>query len=695
MRAPGIIMLKLLFCILFFFVAGIFPPLQAQVNEKNRVKSVNEKSKSVKDSVKIIKSIFQKGATQEQPDTNFTYEKYAAFLSKIADTSKYIVLPIDEFRKTLDSNKIVIGLRHDVDIDLGKAILFSEVEKESGFRSTYYFLHTADYYLADPKNKAIHNEYIIPILKYMQDDSGFEIGWHNDLVTLQVVYKIDPVMFLHQELKWLRDNGLIITGSASHGSNYCNTYWYLNFYFFEECSFPAVGKYVNNVVVPYEEQNITIRKGKFSDFNLEYEAYFLNNNKYYSDASFENGRRWDIGMLDLNTLRKGDRAIILIHPIHWHKASTLTEVQSFSISGQKSCTINSQNGTINVVMPYGYDKSNLISSFILSPGAYAKTLSTLQKSGFSRNNFNNPVIYTVYAENRAIQKNWTITAENEKNSACAIEEFSVPGYTRRVRINPTKKTILVKVNSSSLLSNLPVQFKLSAGATAWIGPNQQISNSGAVDFSLPVTYKIIAEDGITTCHWKVTVEKINNQADILAFALPGMSESALIDTINQNIRFELKISQPLNSLPALFQLSPNAKAVVNGVEQISGLSLNNFTSPVIYKVCAEDSITAKYWTVYATPQSFPDNIPHQNDPGLKIYTNLASGKAIIALQNIVAPGSRIEIFNSIGERVYVSTIENTGTYIEEVDLSVFTSGIYIIKCSSVRNPVIFVLEKER
>ena len=42
----------------------------------------------------------------------------------------------------------------------------------------------------------VHSDKIIPILKTMQNERHFEIGWHNDLVTLQVIYNINPVTFL-------------------------------------------------------------------------------------------------------------------------------------------------------------------------------------------------------------------------------------------------------------------------------------------------------------------------------------------------------------------------------------------------------------------------------------------------------------------------------------------------------------------
>ncbi len=347
-----------------------------------------------------------------EPDTNFTWEKYAAFLNKVTDTSKYIVLPLNEFRQTFNSKKIIIGLRHDVDNDLNVAYQFSEVEARLGFRSTYFILHTAPYYLANSNNMASHSEKIIPILRTMQDKRHFEIGWHNDLVTLQVIYNINPVKFLHSELKWLRSNGLNIIGTAAHGSNYCKKYHYMNFYFFKEFTFPVVPNRENNITVPKDGKSIELIKGKLSDFGLQYEAYFLNNNIAFSDATITNGIRWNIGMINLDQLQKGDRIIILLHPIHWHKGSEYADFESFSLAGQKSSSIDLANAKIIVEMPYGTDKSSLKAVFSLSPGAYAKQSGKLQVSKSTLNDFNNPLVYTVYAENRDIKRKWTVEVHN-------------------------------------------------------------------------------------------------------------------------------------------------------------------------------------------------------------------------------------------------------------------------------------------
>jgi hypothetical protein len=443
-----------------------------------------------------------------EPDTNFTWEKYATFLNKISDTSKYIVLPLNEFRQILNSKKIVIGLRHDIDNDLDIAYEFSELEYKLGFRSTYFVLHSAPYYLLNSDNMAVHSEKIIPILKTMQNTRHFEIGWHNDLVTLQIIYNINPVTFLHNELNWLRSNGINVVGTASHGSNYCKVYHYLNYYFFEECTLPIVPNFDNNISVPVGKKNIPIIKGKLSDFGLQYEAYFLNNNKKYSDATVTNGIRWNIGMLDLNELQPGDRAIILLHPIHWHKGSELADFESFSLTGQKYCSADTIKSIISVEMPYGTNKGSLLAVYTLSPGAYAKVNGKMQTSRSTLNNYNNPLVYTVYAENRSIKKEWTIKVHNAKNPACDFLSFSIPGFTKSVNINTAGKSILIQVNESADLSHLHVQFDISPGASTWIGHNEQFSNTGIINFSGKVQYQVLAEDGINSCIWTVTVQKV-------------------------------------------------------------------------------------------------------------------------------------------------------------------------------------------
>ena len=221
-----------------------------------------------------------------------------------------------------------------------------------------------------------------------------------------------------------------ISGVTFNGQSLTKAYHYLNYYFFEECTLPVVPNFVNNITVPVGEKNIALIKGKLNDFGLQYEAYFLNNNKAFSDATITYGIRWNIGMLDLDQLQTGDRVIILLHPIHWHKASVHAKIESFSIPGQNSCAIDTLNSTISVEMPHGTNKSSLVASYTLSPGAYAKVSGRMQFSRISINDFNNPVIYRIFAENRDVQKVLTIVVYNAKIQANLVS-YSVPEMTGR------------------------------------------------------------------------------------------------------------------------------------------------------------------------------------------------------------------------------------------------------------------------
>lgn len=637
--------------------------------------------------------IRKRNALMSEPDTNFTWEKYADFLIKISDTSKYIVLPLGEFRKTFNTNKIVIGLRHDIDNDLTIGYAFSDIEYKLGFRSSYYILHTAPYYLKNGNDMAVHSESIIPILKTMQDDRHFEIGWHNDLVTLQLIYNINPVTFFTNELAWLRSNGIKINGTAAHGSNYCKVYHYMNFYFFEECTYPVVPLREFNITVPIGGKMVPIIKGKLSDFNLEYEAYFLNNNKAFSDATITNGIRWDIGMLDLQQLHPGDRAIILLHPIHWHKGSVKADVVSFNIAGQKSSAIDPVKSIVSVVMPYGTDLNSLKPWYSLSPGAYAKVSGKLQVNGGSINSFKNPVVYTVFAENRAVKKEWTINVQNAKNSSCDFKAFVFPGLTKSVYINTIQKTILVKVKESVDLTRLVPKFELSYGATAWIGPDLQLRDTGIIDFSSTLFYKVIAEDGVTSCQWSVTVRNEQNQSNFLSFFIKGMIGSARIDTLDATIEAEISSEVQIFALKPVFSLSENARAYIGKKEQFSDQDYNNFTDPVYYDVVSKDSLKIKRWKVSLVQIIVSIEALNADKGILTIYPNPSEGIFNLQFYKIKNYTTTIDVFNSLGKKVYSEVITGTGDFTRESNLSWLPAGIYILRYSGSEKAARFIIQK--
>lgn len=628
-----------------------------------------------------------------EPDTNFTWERYANFLKKVADTSKYIVLPLNEFRQTFDSKKIIIGLRHDVDNDLDVAYNFSQVEYNLGFRSTYFILHTAPYYLVNPNNMNVHNEEILPKLKSMQNDRHFEIGWHNDLVTLQVVYNINPVNFLHTELAWLRSNDLKIYGTASHGSNYCKTYHYLNYYFFEECTWPIVPNYENNITVPKDGKQITLIKGKLMDFDLQYEAYFLNNNKAFSDATISSGVRWNIGMLDLTKLQPGDRAIILLHPIHWHKASTRASIDAFSFPGEINSEIDSVNRKIYVDMPFGVNTAALTAGFIISPGAQAKIAGKVQMSKVSQNNFLSPVVYTIYAENRDIRTNWTVYVNVHRNSEADITAFSIPGHTKSVLINTARRSVIVEVDTKTDLKNLIAHFSVSANAKAYIGDFEITGSEFTGNFNSNIQMRIVSEDGTASNIWTISVKRTRNLADFVSFNFNGSAGQTRIDTSINRVDAELLSAHRLDSIRPSFTLSDNSKAWIGSKEQISDYDFVDFTNPVVYTLISKDSTTIKNWTV--SIRSLQDDVVEKPVPiTLNIYPNPSSGRTHLHFSGVKNSPSTVDIFNSMGEKVFTEQIMRTGDFTVDEDLKRLCRGVYFVHHSEMGKSGIVLIKKD-
>ena len=120
-------------------------------------------------------------------------------VERLADERRYNVVPLREFPSVpCRYPRPVVGLRHDVDTRLDNALELATIENRLGLRATYFVLHTAEYW-RDPQ--------LIKKLHRLQDDLGHEIGWHNDLVTLQCVHRVDAVAFLSHELERLRSSG--------------------------------------------------------------------------------------------------------------------------------------------------------------------------------------------------------------------------------------------------------------------------------------------------------------------------------------------------------------------------------------------------------------------------------------------------------------------------------------------------------
>jgi alpha-tubulin suppressor-like RCC1 family protein len=298
-------------------------------------------------------------------------------------------------------------------------------------------------------------------------------------------------------------------------------------------------------------------------------------------------------------------------------ANTEAEILSFDFRADDNAgvleddaegDIDAAEGMITVIVPFGTDVTELVAVFDLSYGAEARVGETKQVSGVTTNDFTEPVTYNVVAEDGVTAEEWTVTVVIAPNTEADFLSYGFRELYTETVLDRENGTIGVTVPFETDVTELVAVFELSPGAAAYVGETKQISGETANNFTDPVIYRVVAEDGVTEKEWTVTVTIApNDEADILAYRfLAADNEENLerdvsgdIDAGNRTIRLTVPYKTDPSNLRASFSLSYGAKAYVGESEtaEVSGETVNDFTAPVIYKVVAEDEETEKEWTV--------------------------------------------------------------------------------------------------
>lgn len=243
----------------------------------------------------------------------FSRKQLEELFETISDR-KFCVLPLNHFRKIKDSTRVLIGLRFDVDFDPYKALKLSQVASLYGICGTFFFLATA-WYAGRIKRNGLHRNNLDWLYKEVYE-LGNEIAIHNDLLTVQIKYKLDPFEFNRKELDYYHSLGIPIHGTSAHGSSIAKV----------TCSnYEIFSDFATVKMVNYKGNIYTIGRNILRDYGFEYEAYHLDDDTYYSDA---NGC-WNLpGGFDelisrLKTAQRGQRIQILIHPEYYPDVNNL------------------------------------------------------------------------------------------------------------------------------------------------------------------------------------------------------------------------------------------------------------------------------------------------------------------------------------------------------------------------------------
>ena len=176
--------------------------------------------------------------------------------------------------------------------------------------------------------------------------------------------------------------------------------------------------------------------------------------------------------------------------------STEANILTYKI-GEAIGTVNAETGAIAVEVPYGTTVTALVAEFTLSENATAKVGSVAQVSGTTENDFTNPVVYVVTAEDGTTTKNWTVT----------------------VTVAPGKVTLTYDLNGGRKNGQTKITEEYDEGTTV------DLTQFDSTGMTFPIGYDSL--DGFTTVKddaaTKVTSIKVDADTTVYALYVPHQS----------------------------------------------------------------------------------------------------------------------------------------------------------------------------
>ena len=232
-------------------------------------------------------------------------------------------------------------LRHDVDSNLGGALLLARVEADLGLRSTYFFLPPGDYgslsnyYGTVVDGRIVHSESFLEGMRELRD-LGHELGIHNDFLQLSVRTGRTPRELLAEEVAWFADQGIEVLGTASHGSRFAREHGFVNYELFTEAA--RLGKSPRCVQIEGGEE-LRLQQFSYTEVGLRYEAYGIPRDCYVSDSGgrfvVQGDAPFPVIMSKVRPLLADrTRAVVLLHPEWW--TERVPRTRSSSVSPRRS-----------------------------------------------------------------------------------------------------------------------------------------------------------------------------------------------------------------------------------------------------------------------------------------------------------------------------------------------------------------------
>jgi hypothetical protein len=272
-------------------------------------------------------------------------------------------------------------------------------------------------------------------------------------------------------------------------------------------------------------------------------------------------------------------------------------------------TIDEGAGTIKLELPYDpYGKANGLTAvkpkFVASKFSTVKVGATEQKSGETANNFTNPVVYVVTAQNGTTVKNYTVTvtvaAIETDNTVKSFSAKSIAKSNKDMVLNGSvdnagRKLVLYDKfgTASNAFDSLRIKYELNGKfATA------SLKQDSLLNLTSSKAFTVTAQDASTGAYTIFAVA-----APKFEIAFNGLNPTAAGETTDFGINVFVLKGTTVSSLATTSTTTLPAGVTVTGIKAdgvaFTSGSVVDFTEPVEFELTVNDAnIGATYKVIY-------------------------------------------------------------------------------------------------
>lgn len=275
--------------------------------------------------------------------------------------------------------------------------------------------------------------------------------------------------------------------------------------------------------------------------------------------------------------------------------------------------------------------------------------------------------------------NWNLMKVNSNvftvlSSGCDLVSFGIKDPL--VSATFTGNTIKITVPYGTDPTQLVATYTASSKATVRVGNTFQVSGATVNNFINAITYIVTAENGISKQYIVQVIiapKPKSMEKDILTFGL--LSPKTVATISDTSIKLTVPYGTDVTKLIAEFTVSSLAKVKIQQVEQVSGVTSNNFTKSVVYTVVAEDGST-KEFVVNVTVEKNTASIHSITEELIAVYPNPAQTHIFVSTDEQV---QNIQVTDIQGKLVYQNHFIEASAELKTIDISQWDAGTYVVQ----------------